>query len=235
MLRTTLAGLRAHKLRLLLTSVAITLGVGFIAGTFVLTDTIRAGFSQQVTAEADKLGVAVTPKGPGAVLPAGTLEKVRGVAGVAEAQGLVRGKAPLLGKDGKVVGDYTPTLAISVVQGRLNRTTIISGTGPGSDDQAAVLDKNTAKDQGFTVGQTITVLDSREREHRFKLVGIMDTGLDQELAFNGAVGLTTAMAQRLTGAKGYAEIDVAGDPSLKPAVAAVVGGGAEVRTGAELA
>ena len=43
MLKTTLAGLRAHKLRLLLTSLAIMLGVGFVAGTFVLTDTIQAG------------------------------------------------------------------------------------------------------------------------------------------------------------------------------------------------
>ncbi len=39
MFKTTLAGLLAHKLRLLLTSLAITLGVAFIAGTFVLTDT----------------------------------------------------------------------------------------------------------------------------------------------------------------------------------------------------
>ena len=52
MLKTTLAGLRAHKLRLLLTSLAIVLGVGFIAGTFVLTDTIEAGFGQQFAAAA---------------------------------------------------------------------------------------------------------------------------------------------------------------------------------------
>lgn len=47
MIKTTLAGLRAHKLRLLLTSVAIVLGVGFISGTFVLTDTLQAGVTEK--------------------------------------------------------------------------------------------------------------------------------------------------------------------------------------------
>ncbi|MDF2708657.1 MAG: FtsX-like permease family protein [Nonomuraea muscovyensis] len=82
MLKTALAGLRAHTLRLLLTSLAITLGVGFIAGTFVLTDTMKAGFGQRVTAEADKVAVAVLPK-PGrpgaepATLPASLLQRLR--------------------------------------------------------------------------------------------------------------------------------------------------------------
>ncbi|MER6942665.1 FtsX-like permease family protein [Nonomuraea sp. NPDC000554] len=242
MLKTALAGLRAHTLRLLLTSLAITLGVGFIAGTFVLTDTIKAGFSQRVTAEADKVAVAVLAKNAesgksDAVLPEATLERVRAVPGVTDARGLVRGPAPLLGKDGKVVGRYTPTTAVSVVTGPLNRTSIVSGTGPGSDDQAAVLDKNTAKAQGFHVGDTITVLDAKQGKHPFKLVGLFDPGVDQELAYTGALGFTTATAQRMTGAKGYHEIDVAGaDPArLKQAVTAAVGGGAVVKTGAELA
>ncbi|MCA2221313.1 ABC transporter permease [Nonomuraea aurantiaca] len=235
MLRTTLAGLRAHKLRLLLTSLAITLGVGFIAGTFVLTDTVKAGLSQQATAEADKVGLAVLPEDHEGALPERLLDQVRGLSGVLEAQGLIRGSAPLLGKDGKVVGN-APTTAVSIVTGRLGRTTILSGTGPGSDDQAAVLDKNTTKAQGLKLGDTITVLDSRHREQRFRLVGVMDTGLDQTLAYTGAVGFTPATAQRMTGAKGFAEIDIAGDGAgLKQAVAAAAGAGAVVKTGAELA
>ncbi|WP_433511571.1 ABC transporter permease [Nonomuraea sp. CA-143628] len=235
MLRTTLAGLRAHKLRLLLTSLAITLGVGFIAGTFVLTDTMKAGLSQQATAEADKVGLAVLPEDREAVLPERLLDQVRGLSGVLEAQGLIRGSAPLLGKDGKAVGN-APTTALSIVTGRLDRTTMISGTGPGSDDQVAVLDKNTAKAQGLKLGDTITVLDSRHREQRFRLVGIMDTGLDQMLAYTGAIGFTPATAQRMTGAKGFAEIDIAGDGAgLKQAVASAAGAGAKVKTGAELA
>ena len=41
----TTKGLLAHKLRLALTSLAIVLGVTFIAGTFVLTDTLQNTFS----------------------------------------------------------------------------------------------------------------------------------------------------------------------------------------------
>ncbi|MFD9939449.1 ABC transporter permease [Nonomuraea sp. NPDC059023] len=235
MLKTALAGLRAHKLRLLLTSLAITLGVGFIAGTFVLTDTVDAGFSQKVTAEADKVAVAVQSKDSEKPLPAALLGKIKDVPGVRDAQGLIRGSAPLLGKDGKAVGDL-PTTAISIPTGELARATIVSGTGPGNDDHAAVVDKNTAKAQGIKPGDTVTVLDHRQARHDFKVIGILDPGLDQELGFTGAVGFTTATAERMTGAKGFTEIDVAGeDPAaLKKAVAAVADG-AVVMTGQELA
>ncbi|MGI5283359.1 ABC transporter permease [Nonomuraea polychroma] len=235
MLKTALAGLRAHRLRLLLTSLAIMLGVGFIAGTFVLNDTIQAGFSQRVTADADKVDVAVLPKDPGGVLPEKILERVRAIEGVTEAQGLIKEPAPLLGKNGKAVGSV-PTTAVSIVRGPLDRTTIVSGSGPGSDDQAAVLDENTAKAQGFQIGDTITVLDGSQSEHRFKLVGLLDPGVDQELAYTGVVGFTTATAQRMTGAKGYREIDVAGEAAgLKQRVATAAGEGAVVKTGDELA
>src|SRR4029453_17315360 len=48
----TLKGLLAHKLRLAATALAIVLGVSFVAGTYVLTDTITASFDnlfKQVT------------------------------------------------------------------------------------------------------------------------------------------------------------------------------------------
>ena len=45
MIRTAIKGVLAHKLRLALTAVAIIMGVAFVSGTFVLTDTINARFS----------------------------------------------------------------------------------------------------------------------------------------------------------------------------------------------
>ncbi|WP_043616123.1 ABC transporter permease [Nonomuraea candida] len=235
MLKTALAGLRAHRLRLLLTALAITLGVGFIAGTFVLNDTVEAGFAQRVTADAGKVAVAVLPGQADGVLPEEVLERVRAVPGVSEAQGLVRGAAPVLGKNGKTFGN-APTTALSVISGPLDRTDVVAGTGPGTDDGAAVLDENTARAQGFRLGDTISVLDAKQAAHSFKLVGLIDTGVDQMLAYTGAVGFTPATAQRMTGAKGYAEIDVAGSGAgLKQAVAAAVGGSYTVKTGAELA
>ena len=45
MWRATIKGLLAHKLRLGLTALAIVLGVTFVSGTLVLTDTLRQTFT----------------------------------------------------------------------------------------------------------------------------------------------------------------------------------------------
>ncbi|GAA0844718.1 ABC transporter permease [Streptosporangium amethystogenes subsp. fukuiense] len=238
MLRTTLAGLRAHRLRLLLTSLAIALGVGFIAGTFVLTDTIEAGFTQKFAAAADRIDVAVLPlpdSGGGApVLSDATLEKIRAVEGVADAQGLVRGTSALIGKDGKAAGDH-PTVGISLPEGALNRTSIVSGTAPRTAKEA-VLDEGTARTRGFRVGDTIAVLDSENVRHEFTLVGLFDVGLDQEIGYSGAVGYTTGTAREMTGQRGFREVDVTAaegvsQETLRASVAAAVGAGHQVKTG----
>ncbi|GAA2859634.1 ABC transporter permease [Streptosporangium fragile] len=243
MLRTTLAGLRAHRLRLALTSLAIALGVGFIAGTFVLTDTIEKGFTQTFSAAADKIDVAVLPlpsgeRGRVPTVPEATLEKIRAVDGVADAQGLVRGTSALIGKDGKAAGDY-PTAGISLPEGPLNRTVIVSGAAPVTATQA-VLDEGTARTRGFKIGDTITVLDHRNAQHRFTLVGLFDVGLDQEIGYTGAVGYTTATAREMTGQQGFRAIDVAAaegvtQERLRDAVAAAVGADYQVLTGERFA
>ncbi|WP_214106556.1 ABC transporter permease [Acrocarpospora catenulata] len=234
MLRTTLAGLLAHKLRLLLTSLAITLGVGFIGGTFVLTDTIEVGFQQKFTADAEKVDVAVRSKEDDEI-PAELLAKIRAVPGVTDAQGLLGGPAPLLGRNGKAVGNV-PTTGISIATGTLARTTVTSGVGP-TRPTDAILDENTAKTRQFAIGDTITVLDPEGGKHDFTLVGLFDVGVDQWLAYTGAVGFTAETAQRMTAAKGYREINIAGPnpESLRDAVAALTGPGYRVQTGTELA
>src|SRR3954470_10638419 len=45
MFRTTLKGIVAHKLRLVLTALSIVLGVAFVAGTFVLTDSMKSSLN----------------------------------------------------------------------------------------------------------------------------------------------------------------------------------------------
>ena len=46
MIALTLRGLADRKLRSALTAIAVLLGVAMIAGTYVLTDQIRSGFTQ---------------------------------------------------------------------------------------------------------------------------------------------------------------------------------------------
>ncbi|WP_149259773.1 ABC transporter permease [Actinomadura sp. K4S16] len=232
MLRTTLAGLRAHKLRLLLTAVAITLGVGFISGTFVLTDTLDKGVSKTFARSADKVDYAVLPKSddPDQGISPALLREMKALPGVTDVQGAVQGDAALVGKDGKAVGDF-PTVGMSVPSGRLLRYEIDKGRPPAGAGET-VLDSQLAKREGFSVGNTVTILDKGNRPHRFAVVGLVDFGIDQEASFRGAVGFDPATAMRMTGEKTYRELDIAG--GTRAAVKAAAGGSNRVYTGEEL-
>ena len=73
MLKATIKSLLGRKLRLTLTALSIVLGVGFVAGTFVLTDTMNKAFTDlftQVSSGSDiivRAEAAFTPSqlGPG--------------------------------------------------------------------------------------------------------------------------------------------------------------------------
>ncbi|MFC0038248.1 ABC transporter permease [Actinomadura rayongensis] len=232
MLRTTLAGLVAHRLRLLSTVVAITLGVGFIAGTFVLTDMMNRGITETFARSADRVDVAVLPpRGSDAGIPAALLAKVRAAPGVTEAQGLVRGDAPLLGANGRVVGD-APTVGLAVPSGRLLRYRMEKGRAPAGPHEV-VLDPWTSRRQRFAVGDTVTVLDGKNRPHRFTVSGIVDVGIDSEASVRGAVGFAPATASAMTGTSTYTEIDTVGGSTA--GVAAAVGSGYRTLTGDRLA
>src|SRR4029079_11896471 len=85
MTRMALRGLFARKLRTALTGFAVVIGVAFVAGTFIFTDTINASFDQLFKQVSKGVDVDVTAKQPvegdfgGRIqpLPPGTLEKVR--------------------------------------------------------------------------------------------------------------------------------------------------------------
>src|SRR6204780_4895086 len=111
MRKVTLRGLLAHKLRLALTALAIVLGVTFISGTFVLTDTINSTFSTLFSSVYRNIdfqvrGVAQFGRGESATrirLPEPVLGRVRSVPGVAAAYGKVEGYAQFVARDGKPV------------------------------------------------------------------------------------------------------------------------------------
>ena len=107
----TFKGLLAHKLRLALTALAIVLGVTFISGTFVLTDTLQNTFSVLFGSIYQKVnfqvrGVAQLGSGANATrnpLPESVLATVRRVPGVAAADGEVGGYAQFVARDGKAI------------------------------------------------------------------------------------------------------------------------------------
>ena len=108
MWRATVRGLVAHKVRLGLTALAIVLGVAFVAGTFILTDTMGRAFDDLFATVNKGVAVEVTgvPKfeanqfgdtaGAAERVPAGLLDTVRQVDGVRVAEGGVSGVGPRL-------------------------------------------------------------------------------------------------------------------------------------------
>src|SRR5947209_3877657 len=186
----TLKGLLAHKLRLALTALAIILGVTFISGTFVLTDTLQSTFNTLFGTIYSKVdfqvrGAAQLGTGAGATrnpLPQSVLATVRKVPGVAVADGQVQGYAQFVARDGKAIATGgAPTLGVSFdPYPQLSALHLIAGRPPsGSGD--VVMDAGTAQKYGFAVGQRVQVL-SVTAPRSFTISGIAQFGSASNLA-----------------------------------------------------
>src|ERR687897_823829 len=124
MLRTTIKMLWSRKRRLASTSIAVVLGVAFLAATLILGATTKAGFRDTFTAANDGTDVVVrneTRIGSEESRVRGLIDEsmvadVAAVDGVASVGADVRGTAQLMGADGRPVGgDGPPTIAANWV------------------------------------------------------------------------------------------------------------------------
>jgi putative ABC transport system permease protein len=249
--KATLKGLLAHKFRLAATALAIVLGVGFVAGTYVLTDTMNSAFKDLFKTVTQGTDVAIRTKATfgqnqnGDVrdpIPASVLQQVKAVDGVRAADGTVQGFAQFVGKDGNpVTTGGAPTLGVSVsadpaLQGA---TTLRAGQLPSGPNEVAV-DARTASKQGFKVGDQVKVL-LQGGSRTFTVAGIVGFGEADNLAGATLAAFDTPTAQDVLNRKGnFDEIDVAGQPgvdaaTLRDRIAAAVPAKYEVLTGADLA
>src|SRR3954468_6101016 len=110
MLRATLKSLLSRKVRLVLSGLAVVLGVMFVSGSFVLTDTMGRSFDQlfaSVYSETDvqvHAKVAADSPATAPTVPADLLGRLRSTPGVASATGVVQVEgARVIGANGKVV------------------------------------------------------------------------------------------------------------------------------------
>ena len=123
MWRATVKGVLARKVRLALTALAVVLGVTFVSGTYVLTDTLKQSFGTPLLAVRGRRGPgraaatrrSATATAPGQRLPEGVVDAVRQVPGVAAADGFLQGYAQFVEKDGKTTIQTAgaPTFGIS--------------------------------------------------------------------------------------------------------------------------
>jgi putative ABC transport system permease protein len=223
MLKTTLAGMRLHKLRTLLTGLAVVIGVSFLAGTLIYGDTAKAAFFADLARPGANVDVAVQPSYISAIgsdrrfVDEDALARVAAVPGVAVAEG--RWSAPLgmLNRAGRVITNegYVGKTVSLPGDPRFAMFTVVSGTLPTRDDEAA-LDKPTATREGLAVGDPITVVDMAKQKHKLTVTAIVDYGASSLFAKFSVVALTAPEIRALTHPAGYSEIVVAATPGTDP-------------------
>ncbi|MCM0674282.1 FtsX-like permease family protein [Micromonospora phytophila] len=255
MFRATLKSLLARKVRLILSGLAVVLGVMFVSGAFVLTDTLGRsfdsvfadGFSEVDVNVAAKPKVAVSEvqgEQTAAPVPAATVERVKQVPGVADAEGVVAADgARLIGSNGKVVTSFGPPQIGGNWIGESDLLRLREGRAPQADDEI-VVNKALADAAKVRVGERVGVLTAFESKRReFALVGVFGYSGDRDsIGGVNEVMFTTGVAQRLmlgepdafssvtvTAADGVAA------EALRDDVAGALGPDYEVKTGEQVA
>jgi putative ABC transport system permease protein len=249
MRKVTIKGLLAHKLRLALTALAIVLGVTFISGTFVLTDTLQNTFTvlfgniyQKVDFQVR--GAAQLGTGANATrneLPESLLPTVRGVTGVQAAQGQVTGYAQFVARDGKAISTGgAPTLAVAFdPDQQISPLHLIAGGPPATPDDV-VMDAGTAQKYDFTVGDRVRIL-SAGPPRTFTIAGIAEFGTANNLAGATLAAFTLPVAQAIAQEPGKLDaINVVTAPgaskaAVQQAIARALPPGVEVVTGQTVA
>ena len=251
MFRTTLKTLAARKLRLFTTSFAVLLGVAFMAGTLVLTDTIGKTFDK-LFADVNKgtdayvrAEVAFDSEWFGDQRPrldASLIDTIDQVDGVAVAEGHVEAYAQLVDKAGKPIGNPNmgaPVLGAAWLSNDdLNPFDLASGRPPQADNEV-VIDKGSADSGDFVVGDSTTVL-TQAGPQKVTIVGIAKFGDSDSPAGASYTMFTPTAAQAYLTHPGKIDaIKIVADPGVSETelvarISQVVPKGTEVLTGTEI-
>ena len=208
MLRATLKGLLSRKLRLVLSGLAVVLGVMATSGALILSSTLTSGFDQLFADVNTNVDVAVSGKTNVASgeeagdaisqpVPASAVEQVAAVPGVAKAYGeVVSDGARVVGPDGKVIVNQGPPTLGSSWRPDNSLVELRSGHGPRAPDEVAI-NATLAKRGEFEVGDKIQVL-TLQPQQTFTLVGIFGyAGGRDTIGGSTEVAFTEQTAQRL--------------------------------------
>jgi putative ABC transport system permease protein len=211
MWKVTIKGILAHKIRFLLTGVAVILGVSFIAGTLVLTATINKTFDGLFTNIYANTDAAVRQKAQFDVAfgaGRGRLEDsvtpvVRKTSGVSEAAGIIQGLAQLINKKNEALnkGQGAPALGFAWIKERDLSSFHLTNVKGEKESRAPVapneivIDKHTADKTKYKVGDTIPVLTKNGRAN-YHLVGVAKFGDADSL-----LGATAVIFMHETAAK----------------------------------
>ncbi|MFI9648925.1 ABC transporter permease [Streptomyces sp. NPDC052040] len=220
MFRTALRNVLAHKARLLMTVLAVMLGVAFVSGTLVFTNTLSDAYQKSSAKGFDQVDVAIRPEGRQDTgdtvgkepqLTQALLDKATRVQGAKSAVGVVSGFTAIADKHGKLLGDGFQSQGGNYGKAGDPRYPIVNGHAPQGQNEI-LLDSKTAARAGYKVGDTVRLsIDGPVLTPR--ITGIFTTD-DGNVAAGGSLALfDTPTAQRLFHKEGaYDEIDVQAAP-----------------------
>jgi len=212
-LRATWRSVFARKLRLFLSAFAVILGVAFVSGSYVFTDTLGQAFTGLTSgAVGDVIVRPGTSADSGGGFGGGTsgsrsvpeslVDELAAVPGAARADGRITSFGTfVVGKDGKLIGGSGPPgIAVNYTTGPAANgvavATLESGRWPGAVGEI-VIDDSTAAKAGYVVGDTVPLVTATERPRlEATLVGTASFG-GSTLVGASVVMFDTAQAQEL--------------------------------------
>jgi putative ABC transport system permease protein len=226
MLKVTLKGLAAHKLRFVMTAIAVMIGVAFLSGTLVFTDTIRQTFNDlfsDIYRNTDAVVRAPTAFETNfgdqrARVPPETLAAVRAVPGVRAAEGdLQIDYAQIVDKNGDAIGNPgrgAPSLGFAWTENpELNAFEVVAGDQPRFDNEI-VIDKRSADRGHLRVGDRVDIL-TVDPPKEYTIVGIARFGTADSPAGASVVLFTPAQAQRIAHADGeFDSVSAIAEPAV---------------------
>lgn len=257
MIRATLKSLAARKLRLGLSASAVVLGVAFVAGSYIFTDTLNrtfdelfGGLSSDVVVRPEVSGdaalAAFTGAGTSTTVPADLVDTVAGVDGVARADGNVENSSVfVLDSGGRVMGSFgAPGVAVSWTDapsaGGRQVVRLVEGDPPAPGE--VVLDADTVADGGFEVGDRVDFVTSGAAPR----IGATLSGVAEVNEGGGLAGASLSIFETrdaqeyfLDGADAYSTISVAAADGVEAATLAetvddALPDGLEAVTGAQV-
>ncbi|HEY5153625.1 MAG TPA: ABC transporter permease, partial [Acidimicrobiales bacterium] len=212
------------------TVLAVVLGVAFMAGTQVFTDTFSKSFDEiftDVNRGTDavvrsnqkierEFGDAQRSRISEAVVP-----QVQAVDGVQAAEGSIRGQVRIIGHDGKPTGDPqngAPTFGLNwMTDPQLSQWHLVDGHEPKGPTEV-VVDQAIADAQGFHVGDPVSIAAGQGTTTAFTLVGVATFGKAKNFSGASAALFDTATAQSLAAEPGKFDwIAVAARPGVSQA------------------
>lgn len=239
----------ARKLRLFMSAFAIILGVAFVAGSFVFTDTLGRSFDSIMSSTVGDVVVrpAATSSdledNPSAAsIPGSLATSLASTPGAARADGNITNLGTfVVGKNGKLIGGFGPPgIGANYTDGPaakgMQPWTLTVGDWPDAPGEV-VLDDKTADKAGYLVGEKVDIVTSgAQPQVRARLVGI--ASMDGGLAGASVSIFETKQAQTLftEGKDLYTDIwvtaaDGTSQQALRDAVASRLPQGLEAVTG----